>query len=318
MRAPQLRRRATLAVVGVVTALGLASCADPVNLAAVEDTGLNLSPAQNPVRSTANPEIAAMVPEQISADGALTVGSLIHGAPPLVMMATDNATPIGVEVDLARLVADKLGLELDLELTSWDNWPLKVEANEYEAMHANIGITDERMQKFDFTPYRAAYLGFLKPADSDLRIESADDIAGLRIAVVAGTNQERVLLAWNEQLAAQGREPADLYYYVNENDMTMAVVSGRVDAFFNHFPGASYLASTREDVAVAGQISAGWPDETLVGAAMARGSGLAPAYTAAMNELIEEGTYQQVLDRWELGEEALPGVETRSLEDYGN
>lgn len=306
---------AVLAGLGIV--FSLTACADPVDLDAVENTGLNLSPDQNPVRSEVNPEIAAMVPDAISADGALTVGTLVHGAPPLVLLATDNSTPIGAEVDIARLVADKLGLELDLQLTSWDNWPLKVESNEYESMHGNIGVSEERMQKFDFSTYRAAYLGFVQSTDSDLWIEEADDISGLRVSVAAGTNQERVLLAWNEQLEAEGKEPADLYYYTNENDMALAVMSGRVDVMFNHFPGAAYLTNVNEGVKLAGRVSAGWPDETLVGAAMARGSGLAPAYTAALNELIEEGTYQEALDRWGLGDEALPESETFSLENYG-
>lgn len=310
-------RKVAALLAGLTLALSTVACADPVDVNAVADTGLNLSADQNPVRSEVNPDIAAMVPAEISADGALTVGSLVHGAPPLVMMATDNATPIGAEIDIARLVADKLGLELNIQLTSWDNWPLKVEAREYEAMHGNVGVTDERMQKFDFSSYRAAYLGFVKQAGDDLQIEDARDISGLRIAVAAGTNQERILRAWNEQLEAEGGTPAELYYYMNENDMALAVQSGRADALFNHFPGAAYLAGINDNVEIAGRVSAGWPAETLVGAAMARGSGLAPAYTAALNELIAEGTYQEALDRWGLGDEALPESTTYSLESYG-
>lgn len=308
--------RAAVAVV-LAAALGLGACADPVNLTAVADTGLNLTPDQDRVRSEVNPEIAALVPESISEDGLLTVGTLVHGAPPLVMTATDNTTQIGSEVDIAQLLADKLGLELSLELTSWDNWALKVEAGEFEAMHGNIAVTDARLEKFDFTPYRAAYLGFIAQAGSGLHIEEAEDISGLRIAAAAGTNQDRVLGEWNDALIAEGKEPAEIYHYVNENDMTMALVADRLDAFFNHLPGASYLANTRDDVEVAGQVSAGWPQETLVGTAMGRGSGLAPAVTAALNELIDEGTYQEVLERWDLGEEALEQTHTESLESYG-
>ena len=41
------------------------------------------------------------------------------------------------------------------------------------------------------------------------------------------------------------------------------------------------------------------------------------AVTAALNELIDEGTYQEVLERWDLGEEALEQTHTESLESYG-
>lgn len=311
-----MRRWLTMAAMVLTAGLGLSACADPVNVDAAANSEFNLGPEQNPVRSEANPELVAAVPDAIAADGMLTVGSLVTPTPPLVMMATDNATPIGSEIDLARLVADKLGLALDIELTSWDSWPLKLDAGDYEMVHANVGITEPRLESYDFSTNRAAFIAFQSVAGSDLAISEPADIAGLRLATTAGTNQERIMLEWNDQLRSEGKDPAELYYYVNENDMVMALISGRIDAIVGPNASATYRANNREDLGIAGRISAGWPDETLVSSTMQRGNGLAPVVTAAYNELMAEGTYLEVLERWGLEDEALPESKTHSLEEY--
>jgi hypothetical protein len=46
--------------------------------------------------------------------------------PPLTVFSDDNKTLLGSEVDVARLVADSLGLELNVVPTSWEDWPLGV------------------------------------------------------------------------------------------------------------------------------------------------------------------------------------------------
>ncbi|WP_325050033.1 transporter substrate-binding domain-containing protein [Renibacterium salmoninarum] len=62
--------------------------------------------------------------------------------------ATDDNTVIGSEIDLAQLVADKLGLSLDLQVTSWESWPLKTQSGAYNLVFSNVGINDERKKLF--------------------------------------------------------------------------------------------------------------------------------------------------------------------------
>lgn len=309
---PALRLGGVLLALG----LGLGACADPVDPGQGANSRFNLTADQDRIRSEVNPELAAQVPEQVAADGKLTLGTLVTPTPPLVMFADDNSTPIGSEVDIAQLVADKLGLELEIRMTSWDSWPLKLDSGEYEIVHANVGITGERLQKYDFSSNRAAFQAFQVKADTDLVIDEIDDLSGLRIAAAAGTNQERMMLAWNEDFAARGMEPIQLFHYVNENDMLLALLSDRIDLVFGPGPAAAWRAENREDLAVAWRVNAGWPDNTLVASTVQRGTGLAPLITQAYNELMAEGTYHQVLERWGLADEAIPESNTYSLEEY--
>ncbi|GAA1404990.1 amino acid-binding protein [Glutamicibacter uratoxydans] len=310
-------KHVALATLSAAALLALTGCADP-GAAALPETGgpgYNTSPEQDRIRSQVDQKLADAVPAAIKEDGKLTVATT-GGSVPLSFHATDDRTVIGTEVDLAQLVADKLGLELDLQITSWENWPLKTESGDFEAVFSNVGINAERVKKFDFSTYRAAYMGFEARADSNITVNGAADISGRKIAVGSGTNQEKILLAWNEDLAKQGKEPAQLQYYSNEADTILALSSGRIDLNIAPYPSTVYREKERDDVKVVGKINAGWPAETLVAATTKAGNGLAEQITAALNKAIEEGSYGQVLDRWSLGEEALATSKTVTEANY--
>lgn len=113
-------------------------------------------------------------------------------SPPLTVFADDNKTLLGSEADIARLVAESLGLEVNVVPTSWEDWPLGVTSGKYDAAISNITVTKERKEKFDFATYRKDSLGFYVKSTSPLsKIDKAEDIAGLKIIVGSGTNQRR-------------------------------------------------------------------------------------------------------------------------------
>ncbi|MGP5125986.1 transporter substrate-binding domain-containing protein [Brachybacterium tyrofermentans] len=315
-------RRAVTAA-GLLLPVGLlAACSDPVPSASAggsasdggsgaSDGGgsgagpIDTSGDQELIRASADAEAAALLPAEIADSGVLRVGINGTSAAPLSFLADDNQTYIGSEIDIARIVADKLGLEFELKLTTWENWPLKLEAGEFDVVHANIGINAERLQKFDFASYRAAYMSFLAKKGADFWLEDADSLSGRLIAVGNATNQERILTDWNAELEAAGKEPAELKNYSTDADTLLALGSGRVDGYLSPFASLSFVASRRDDMELQGKINAGWPDETLVAGTFPTGSGLAEPYAAALNALIEDGTYAQVLERWQLTEEAV-------------
>lgn len=317
-----MKKYAAVSALSALSLLGLAGCADPGAAAPAasadaeaQSTTYNTSPDQDRIRSIKDQKLADAVPEKVKKDGKLTVATTA-GSVPLSFHATDEKTVIGTEVDLAQIVADKLGLELDLQVTSWENWPLKTESGDFEAVFSNVGVNADRVKKFDFSTYRAAYMGFEARADSDISVKSADDISGKKIAVGSGTNQEKILLAWNEELESKGKAPAELQYYSSEADTILALSSGRIDLNIAPYPSTVYRQNQRDDLKVVGKINAGWPNETLVAATTKAGNHLAEQITAALNETIEDGTYDKVLDRWSLSEEGLAKSETINASNY--
>jgi polar amino acid transport system substrate-binding protein len=281
----------------------------PATTAARNGVVYNTLPDQQRIRAEKDAALAAKVPAPIAKDGKLTVATTA-GSIPLSFHATDDKTPIGSEIDLAQLVADKLGLELDIQVTSWENWPLKTQSGDFEAVFSNVGINKDRVKLFDFASYRAAYMGFEAKKSSSYSIRGSDDISGLKISVGSGTNQEKILLAWNKELEAKGKAPATLQYYSSDADTILALSSGRTDLNIAPYPSTVYRENTRDDLKVVGKVNAGWPSETLVAATTLKGNGLAPVISEALNSAIKDGSYAKVLDRWGLSEEALPESKT--------
>jgi polar amino acid transport system substrate-binding protein len=100
-------------------------------------------------------------------------------------------------------------------------------------------------------------------------------------------------------------------YYQNDSDTTLALQSGRIDLSFGPNATAAYKAATApDDFTVVGTVNGGWPDTAEIAVATAKGNGLAPAFTEALNGAIADGTYQQVLQRWGLTSEAIDRSET--------
>lgn len=321
--------RRAVAATGLMLPIGLlAACSDPAPAAtggtgsgsSASDGGgdnaaaIDTSGTQELIRAEADESVAALLPAEIAESGVLRVGINGTSSAPLSFLADDNQTYIGSEIDIARIVADKLGLEFELKLTTWENWPLKLEAGEFDVVHANIGINAERLEKFDFASYRAAYMSFLVKKGADFWLEDADSLSGRIIAVGAATNQERILTDWNAELEKAGKEPAELKNYSTDADTLLAVGSGRVDGYLSPYASLSFVAARRDDMELQGRINAGWPDETLVAGTFPAGSGLAEPYAAALNALIADGTYARVLERWHLTEEALPSSRAHTKE----
>ena len=297
-----------LLVVLAACSAGGAAEVEEGSAADVKEAGLtvNTSPTQDRIKTTESAEAIALLPEEIAADGKLKVAVSAY-VPPLSFYADDETTPIGNETDIAYLVATALGLELELEVKAWADWPLAIQSGDAEATISNVTVTEERKELFDFATYRNDELGWLVRADSEIQsITKAADIAGLTVAVGSGTNQEKILLAWDEENQAAGLEAAQIEYFENDGDTILALQSGRIDTSFGPNATAGFkVAVSPQDFKVVGTLNGGWPDTAQIAVTTLKGNGLADAVAVALNHTIEDGTYAQVLERWGLTAEAI-------------
>ncbi|WP_369217519.1 transporter substrate-binding domain-containing protein, partial [Streptomyces flavofungini] len=185
------RTRATAAA-GLAAALLLAGCGNPsdggtVDTAATSgrETRINLSPDQKRITTDKVDSIAAEVPRRIRERGTL---ELVSGsAAPLTFFATDNKTVIGVEPDLATLVANVLGLKPHFNTVSWENIFVGLDSAKYDAGFSNITVTEERKEKYDFAGYREDTLAFEAKKGTVKKVTGPADVAGRTVAVGTGT-----------------------------------------------------------------------------------------------------------------------------------
>ncbi|MEV4947039.1 ABC transporter substrate-binding protein [Streptomyces sp. NPDC053755] len=308
-----LARRTSAAALGLATALVLAACSNPSDggtTAVADTTGartkINLGPDQNRVRTGKVESIAAKVPEEIRKRGTLEIVDSSGSSAPLTFRATDNKTVIGVEPDLAHLVADVLGLKAHINTVSWENIFIGLDSAKYDVGFSNITVTEERKEKYDFATYRKDDLAFEAKKGSGLKVTGPADVAGKTVAVDTGTNQEKLLVEWSKANEKAGREPVDITYYQNVSDTYLALQSGRIDLYLGPNPVAAYHVATTGKTEVVGTHSgAGATLQGLIAATTKKDSGLVEPLAAALDEIIANGTYAKVLDRWGLSAEAV-------------
>lgn len=295
----------------LLLALALSPAAWAQNVT-INGTGISLEANQVPINTRTNPQAVAQLPQgyRFAVPGKFTVAVSALNSPPLTVFAEDNKTLLGSEVDVARLVADSLGLELNVVPTSWEDWPLGVYSGRYDAAISNITVTRERKEKFDFATYRKDSLGFYVKSDSPIKtIEKAEDIAGLRIIVGSGTNQEAILLAWNTANQQKGLKPFTPIYTKDDAAQTLALQSGRADAFFGPNVTGAWKAALTGKTRLAGSVDGGWPKAAHIAVTLKKDGGLVTAVQTALNGVINNGDYDKVLNRWGEGIERLPASE---------
>lgn len=274
---------------------------------------IDLRANEQPIEAKRDEAAIAKIPTnyRFVEPGTLTVAISALNSPPLALLASDNRTRIGSDPDIARLLASSLGLKLKLVPTAWEDWPLGITSGRYDVALVNIAVTEARKQKFDFATYRADSLAFSVKATSPIKaISGAADLAGRRVIVGSGTNQERILLRWNEDNRAAGREAAKPIYLTDDASGNLYIQSGRADVVFGPQSVAAYKAALNGTTKVVGL----GPKKTWVATTSKKGNGLVLALQAAINGAIARGEYQQVLARWgEQGE----GVETSQVNPPG-
>lgn len=134
----------------------------------------------------------------------------------------------------------------------------------------------------------------------DQRDQTGVDIAGLKIIVGSGTNQEKVLLVWNEANEKAGIKPALLQYFDDQAAAQLAIRSGRSDALFGPNSVYAYSAAITGGIKRVGTVNGGWPLQADIAVTTRKDNGLVKPIHTALEGAIAGGQYEQVLQRWGL------------------
>jgi polar amino acid transport system substrate-binding protein len=101
----------------------------------------------------------------------------------------ENQEPVGLDVDLAGMVAKELGVELELQQITGINRIPFLMTDKVDVVIAVMGATPERAKQIMFTsPYASLYIGVFGPRD--LPVTSAATIGDYSVGVARGTTQE--------------------------------------------------------------------------------------------------------------------------------
>jgi polar amino acid transport system substrate-binding protein len=250
--------------------------------------------------------LAAQVPQSVSADGKIVVGSDASYAPN-EFTAPDGTTIIGMDVDLGTAIAQKLGLTAEFQNSAFAGIIPGIQAGKYELGMSSFSITPERLQTVDMVSYFIAGTSVATRSGNPDNI-NADDLCGKAVAVQAGTTQVDDLAKRNQACSEAGKPAIQVSELQLQSDVTLALTANRAVAMIADSPVVDYAVKTTE-----GAIQPiGKPYDTApYGIALAKDQGqFAQAVQGAVQALIDDGTYKAILDKWNVGAGAIPKSET--------
>ena len=204
----------------------------------------------------------------------------------------DPDTVIGIDVDIAAALCEKMGYELEVIDMDFSALIPAVAAGKADFIMAGLTVTKERAQSVDFSDsYATGIQSVIVPVDSP--ITSVDDLfaegANNKIGVQMGTTGD-IYCTGDIMDAGLGTVEA----YNNGTDAVMALTAGKLDCVvIDNQPALKYVEAN-EGLKV---LDSDYVAEDYA-IALAKGSELTEPMNAALAELIADGTVQSILDKY--------------------
>jgi polar amino acid transport system substrate-binding protein len=220
-------------------------------------------------------------------EGVLTVGMEI-GYPPMEYFDVDGKTPIGFDIQMAKALADKLGLKVVFIDTAWDGIFAGVDTGKYDCIISSVTVTNERLQACSLTrPYIGNAQSLVLLKTSTITAKSPEELAGLNVAYQAETTTD----IYMTKLADAGMK-----FTAREYDKILNCFDdlkyGRVDAVVcDSLVAFDYVAPADSPFRIVWQ---GAADETF-GICLKKGNtALTEALERALIELFNDGTLLKI------------------------
>ena len=269
-------------------------------------TGTSDTPAANTDTPAAQTESAAPESEAPAAGGygeftTLEEGKLImvtNASFPPYEMTDDDNNIIGIDPDIAQAIADKLGLELVIDNIDFDAALISVQEGRADVMLAGLTYNADRDLVMDFTdPYATGVqVIIVREGDTtiagtndDLQLVDADGnmLEDIQIGVQRGTTGE---------IYCQGAHGTDHVTSLDNGSVAVqALLNGQVDCVvIDNGPAQEYVAATPGLEILEGA----YVTEDYCAAVDEGNTALLEAVNTALNELIDDGTVQSIMDKY--------------------
>ncbi|MFP3463755.1 ABC transporter substrate-binding protein [Arthrobacter globiformis] len=287
------------AAAGLAVLLSLSACGGT----AASDTAPDSSKTSNTsdISEGITPDEAAvkLLPQSIKDKGELTVAMDLH-YPPTTFLADDNQTPIGLNPDIARLLAKKLDLKLKFVDTKFDTIVPGLDGGRFDFTATTMSKTEERLKVLDMIDYFKAGNSVAVAAGNPLNL-TVETLCGKNIAVTQGsTAQLKRLPALNEQTCTSKGQPAiNAVTLPNVQEALTQLHSKRIDGVLYDTTSLGWAAKQQPgSFTLLGRVNVGSSDLTAIG--LKKGSPLTPAMQAALQSVLKSPEYKKSLENWGL------------------
>ena len=230
-------------------------------------------------------------------DGNATDGNATDGdAKAVLTMATNAEFPpyeyyqgdkvVGIDAEVAALIADKLGMELQIVDVAFDSIIPGVQSGKYDMGMAGLTVTPDRLEKVDFsTSYATGVQSVIVKEDG--AIQSLDDVAGKMIGVQTTTTGDIYASdEFGEEFVTK---------YDNGAAAVQALIAGKVDCvIIDNEPAKSYVAAN-EGLKI---LETSYAVEDYAICFAKDNTELKDKVDAALKDLIADGSVQAVVNKY--------------------
>ena len=296
---------------GAFLLIAASACADPAS-SSDEASGAKGDFDDIAAEVEPNADAIALLPADIKEEGKITMIADLH-YPPTSFLAQDNKTPIGYNIDIAKLLGLLLDLEVEVKNVAWDGVIPGIAAGRYDFTATNMTPTPERLEVLDMITYWEAGSSLIVQTGNPEDLSLADNsTCGKKIAVMTGSSQQQDYLPeLTAACEAAGEAPVEGVVLPNVEGALTQLASQRIDGVFSDTSQLAWAAKQQPEAfeLLSPQYQKKEGDD-IVALGLEKDSPLTPALSAAMQALIDSPAYQETLDRWGLGAGAITESQT--------
>ena len=218
----------------------------------------------------------------------ITIGT--EGAYPPFNEKNEKGELIGFDLDIARALCAKMAADCSYVAQDWDGIIPALNAKKYDAIVASMSITDERMKKVDFTdPYYANFLAYIAKKGSGVKT----DMDGIKGKVI-GAQRATVSAQYLEDNL---RDVVKIKLYDTQTAGYSDLKTGRLDAMLSDiYPALQWINDpANSDYDLTGDRI---DIDDRIGIAVRKGDPLREKLNAALDQIIQDGTYEQISKKY--------------------
>ena len=247
---------------------------------------------------------AGEIPKAIKDAGVLKL-SINATYPPMEYKDPESNTFKGLDIDLVDALAAKLGLKVERTDGLFAQLTPALTTGRTDFILSGMTDTPARRETMDFVNYMRAGAMFYVLTSST--IKDPVELCGKKIATVRSTTYPGQVKDWSDaNCVAAGKGPIEVVGTESSPDARLQLKQGRVDAAVQ---GGETIPFTSKQEGGIYRVIGKPMTVVYYGAAFRKtDSDFRDAVADAMQELIKDGTYGKIFEKWELSDSALPAI----------
>ncbi|MFB7864808.1 MULTISPECIES: ABC transporter substrate-binding protein [unclassified Streptomyces] len=258
-----------------------------------------------------DPKLHALLPESIRATNTVRVATDLP-YPPFEMYENEGSKQItGIDYDLGQAIGARLGVRFDFKAQKFDGILPAVQAGKFDVVMSAMTDKKARQKSVDFVDYLNAGPGWLVGKGNPAGITVVTDVCGKPVGVQTGTNHQKLLQQRQQLCKAKGLPPIRILTFAKDSEAQLALRSGKVVADYLDEVTAAYVASTADGgnafSTVTGRAAVGEYSASPMGIGITKDhAGLKEAVRAALQSLMDDGSYRKILGKYEVPNISIP------------